>query len=184
MGTFVDCALRLSTGESIVVRAACLDDAATVLAHGRAVIEEDEFNVTSSEEYSFTEDQERDWVEQYASDPAKLFIIAESARQMIGMLFLETKSRKKISHVATLHMSVNKDWRDRGVGTALLQSAIEWAHSHPVIEKLGLAVFSSNTRAIGLYRKMGFVEEGRRLREVKFASGQYVDDILMHRFVK
>ena len=183
MGIFADRAHRLSTGESIIVRAACTDDAVAVLAHGRAVIEEDESSVTSSEEYTFTEDQERDWIRQYASDPGMLFIVAENARQVIGVLFLEAGSRQKMSHVASLHMSVNKDWRHRGVGTALLQSAIEWAHSHPVIEKLGLAVFSSNTRAIGLYRKLGFVEEGRRLREIKFASGEYVDDVLMYRFV-
>jgi RimJ/RimL family protein N-acetyltransferase len=184
MGIFEDRARRLSTGESVIVRAACSNDASAVLAHGRAVIDEDEFSVTSSEEYTFTEDQERDWIGQYASDPAKLFIVAENDRQVIGVLFLESDSRKKIHHVASLHMSVNSAWRHRGVGTALLQSAIDWAHTHPVIEKLGLAVFSSNTRAIGLYRKLGFVEEGRRLREIRFASGDYVDDVLMYRFVK
>ena len=89
-----------------------------------------------------------------------------------------------MSHVATLHMSVAEEWRSRGVGTILLQSAIDWAKSHPAIEKLGLAVFSSNTRAIGLYRKLGFAQEGCRPREVKFGPDRYVDDILMYRFVK
>jgi RimJ/RimL family protein N-acetyltransferase len=166
------------------VRVAHPDDAAAVLAHGRAVIEEGEFAVTSAEEYTFTDEQERDWIRQYAGDPGKLMIVAEHSRQVIGVLFLESGTRRTISHVATLHISVNRDWRHQGVGTALLQSAIAWAEAHPVIEKLGLAVFSSNTRAIGLYRKLGFVEEGCRPREVKFASGRYVDDLLMYRFVK
>jgi RimJ/RimL family protein N-acetyltransferase len=181
---FLDCTHRLATGESIIVRGAHPDDAEAVLAQGRAVIEEGEFSVTSTEEYTFTEDQERDWIRQYAADPGKLMIVAEHSRRVIGVLFLESGTRRKISHVAPLHMSVNRDWRHRGIGTALLQSAIAWAEAHPVIEKLGLAVFSSNTRAIGLYRKLGFIEEGCRPREVKFASGQYVDDLLMYRFVK
>ena len=59
-----------------------------------------------------------------------------------------------------------------------------WAEAHPVIEKLCLAVFATNEPAIGLYRKLGFVEEGRRPREVKLAPNQYVDDICMYRFAK
>jgi RimJ/RimL family protein N-acetyltransferase len=56
---------------------------------------------------------------------------------------------------------------------------------HPLkTGETGLAVFATNARAIGLYRKLGFVEEGRRPREVKFGADQYVDDILMYRFVK
>ena len=38
--------------------------------------------------------------------------------------------------------------------------------------------------AIALYRKNGFVEEGRRIQEVKMADGRYVDDILMYKLVK
>jgi RimJ/RimL family protein N-acetyltransferase len=111
-------------------------------------------------------------------------LVAKSSGRIVGILFLESSSRKRLAHTATLHMSVGKDHRSRGVGTILLQSAIDWAKAHPVIEKLGLAVFSSNTRAIGLYRKLGFVEEGRRPREVKFGPDEYADDVLMYRFVK
>src|SRR5262249_39530631 len=130
-----------------------------------------------------TEDQERDWIREYTADPGKLFLVAEESRQIIGVLFLESGWRKKTVHVANLHMSVNRDWRNRGVGTVLLQSAIDWARSHSVIEKLGLAVFSSNSRAIRLYRKLGFVEEGRRPQEVKFGPDRYADDVLMYQFV-
>jgi len=36
-----------------------------------------------------------------------------------------------------------------------------------VIEKVTLEVFATNEAAICLYGKMGFVEEGRRVRHVK-----------------
>jgi RimJ/RimL family protein N-acetyltransferase len=66
----------------------------------------------------------------------------------------------------------------------LLQTLIDWAEANPLIEKIGLAVFANNEAAIRLYRKLGFMEEGRRPREMKLGPGQYVDDVLMCRLVK
>ena len=39
-------------------------------------------------------------------------------------------------------------------------------------------------RAIALYRKPGFREEGRCPRDMKLANGIYIDSVLMYRFVK
>ena len=175
---------RLNTGENVLVRSATADDALALVDQVKTVIVEGEFMVTCPEEFHVTQEQERDSIRQYGDDPGKLLIVAEASRQIIGTLYLESGSRNRLLHVATLRMWVGKDWRSRGAGTVLLRSAIEWAQSHPVIEKLSLAVFSTNSRAMSLYRKLGFVEEGRRSREVKFGPDQYVDDILMYRFVK
>ncbi len=81
-------------------------------------------------------------------------------------------------------MSVRHDWRDRGIGTALLQALMTWAEEHPLIEKVELSVFADNERAIHLYQKLGFLEEARRLRAFKLGPGQYVDEILLYRFAK
>jgi RimJ/RimL family protein N-acetyltransferase len=40
-------------------------------------------------------------------------------------------------------------------------------------------VFTHNTAAIALYRKFGFVEEGRRIRQYRRASGELWDSIIM-----
>lgn len=81
-------------------------------------------------------------------------------------------------------MSVNRAWRDRGVGRALLLILIAWAEQHPALEKLCLQVFATNTRAIALYTSLGFREEGRQVRGVKMEAGEYRDVLLMGRFVK
>ena len=57
-------------------------------------------------------------------------------------------------------MMVAAGWRGRGAGTALVAAAIEWARAHG-LHKLALSVFPHNHAAIALYRKFGFVEEGR-----------------------
>jgi len=75
-------------------------------------------------------------------------------------------------------MMVAAQWRGRGVGTALVAAAIEWARSNG-LHKLSLSVFPHNHAAIGLYRKFGFVEEGWLVRHVRRADGQLWDLIEM-----
>lgn len=69
-------------------------------------------------------------------------------------------------------------WRGRGVGTALVAAAIEWARARG-LHKLALSVFPHNHAAIGLYQNFGFVEEGRLRRHVRRADGQLWDLIEM-----
>jgi RimJ/RimL family protein N-acetyltransferase len=75
-------------------------------------------------------------------------------------------------------MMVAADWRGRGVGTSLVAAAIEWARAHG-LHKLALSVFPHNDAAIALYRKFGFVEEGRLVRHVRRADGELWDLIEM-----
>ena len=75
-------------------------------------------------------------------------------------------------------MAVAREWRGRGVGSALLEAAIEWARNEG-LHKLSLGVFAHNARAIALYRKFGFVEEGRRVKHYRRASGELWDALEM-----
>lgn len=75
-------------------------------------------------------------------------------------------------------MAVAREWRGRGVGSALLAAAIEWARACG-LHKLSVGVFAHNAAAIGLYRKVGFVEEGRRVKQYRRSSGELWDTIEM-----
>ncbi|HEX6761510.1 MAG TPA: GNAT family N-acetyltransferase [Gaiellaceae bacterium] len=75
-------------------------------------------------------------------------------------------------------MMVAAGWRGRGVGTALVAAAVDWARARG-LHKLSLGVLPQNTAAIALYRKAGFVEEGRRIRHIRRHSGEQWDLIEM-----
>ena len=149
---------RLKTDESIVVRSPVPDDLRALLAHRREIFEEGEFVVTCPEEFDFSEEQELLRIRQSIDNPGNVLIVAAAAGQIVGMLGVESRARKRLAHRATLFITVSREWRSRGVGSVLFQSAIGWAEAHPVIEQLCLAVFATNVRAIGLYRKFGFCE--------------------------
>ena len=64
------------------------------------------------------------------------------------------------------------------MGSALLAAAIEWARERG-LHKLSLGVFAHNAPAIALYRRFGFVEEGRRVKHYRRASGELWDALDM-----
>jgi RimJ/RimL family protein N-acetyltransferase len=101
-------------------------------------------------------------------------LVAVAGTELIGSLVVEP-SRHGFGEIG---MTVAREWRGRGVGSALLASAIEWARDRG-LHKLSLGVFAHNTAAIELYRKFGFVEEGRRIKQYRRASGELWDAIEM-----
>jgi RimJ/RimL family protein N-acetyltransferase len=101
-------------------------------------------------------------------------VVAVSGGQVIGMLHVEV-SRFGFGE---LGMLVDRDWRGHGVGSALVRAAIDWARGRG-LHKLSLEVFAHNAAGIALYRKAGFVEEGRRIRHYRRASGELWDAVVM-----
>jgi ribosomal protein S18 acetylase RimI-like enzyme len=101
-------------------------------------------------------------------------LVADAGTEIVGSIHVEA-SRHGFGEIA---MAVAREWRGRGVGSALMASAIEWARRRD-LHKLSLAVFAHNAAAIGLYRKVGFVEEGRRVKHFRRASGELWDAIEM-----
>jgi ribosomal protein S18 acetylase RimI-like enzyme len=101
-------------------------------------------------------------------------LVAVAGAEIIGSLVLEP-SRHGFGEIG---MAVAREWRGRGVGSALLAAAIEWARDRG-LHKLSLGVFAHNMAAIELYRKFGFVEEGRRIKQYRRASGELWDAIEM-----
>jgi len=101
-------------------------------------------------------------------------LVAIAAEEIVGWLHVE-HNRFGFGEIGML---VARDWRSRGVGSALVAAAIEWGREHG-LHKLTLSVFPHNELAIRLYRKFGFVEEGRRVRQIRRADGALWDLIEM-----
>jgi ribosomal protein S18 acetylase RimI-like enzyme len=103
-------------------------------------------------------------------------VVAVAGGQIVGMLHIDASPHG----FGELGMLVDRGWRGRGVGSALIRAAISWARGRG-LHKLCLEVFAHNTAAIALYRRYGFVEEGRRTGQYRRASGELWDSIVMGR---
>lgn len=82
--------------------------------------------------------------------------------------------------MTALGVYILRDWRDQGVGTALMDAAMTWALTQPEVRRVELEVMTTNARAIHLYEKFGFEREGIR-RHLYLIDGQPVDIQMMAR---
>jgi ribosomal protein S18 acetylase RimI-like enzyme len=108
------------------------------------------------------------------------YVVAELDGTTVGHAFLEPLGGlAAISHVFVLTIVVHPGMLGRGIGSALLGHLLEWAAQDARLMKVELRVRSTNARAIALYRKLGFVEEGRFRRRLRLEDGTFIDDLAM-----
>ena len=82
-----------------------------------------------------------------------------------------------IDHRGVLGICIRKQFRSRGVGTALMREVLEKCRGK--FEIVELSVLATNPRAFELYKRFGFEEIGVLPRAVK-RSGIYIDERLMY----
>lgn len=107
------------------------------------------------------------------------FIVIEANGKVVGHALLDPLKLAVTSHAFELTIAVHEGFQGMGLGTELLSHLIHWARSNPKVERVELRVRASNTRAIALYKKLGFIEEGRLIKRLKIGPGSYLDDIAM-----
>lgn len=160
-----------------------INDAKAVLELQKEVLLESEFMISVIEEFEETTEQIKNWIEKILENDKENLIVAESKEKIVGLIVFRSKSTKRLSHTGNFTTMVKKEYRNQGIGKLLIKELLNWAESNPLLEKVSLGVLSTNQRAIELYKSMGFIEEGRKIKEVKLSDDLYVDDILMYKLV-
>ena len=112
----------------------------------------DAFGSTLEREESRSDDDWRAWLGRGAT------FVAESDGEPSGLVVALAQDDPSI--VALLAMFVSSRVRRQGVGRALMEAAMEWAHAMGA-ERLELMVVEGNAPAASLYEACGFVYTGR-----------------------
>ena len=107
--------------------------------------------------------------------------IAEREGKIIGYLEATGGKYKRMAHTTHLVMGVLSEFTGQSIGRKLLEAMEAWARTVG-IQRVDLAVVSSNDSAIGLYLKQGFVIEGRKRKAMEvngfLEEGTYMGKIL------
>lgn len=122
----------------------------------------------------FTVEQTRAYVA-HVQAGGGVALVAVHGNRLLGWVDIMQGEYEGLRHFGRLGMGVAADARGRGIGHALLQEALRLGFER--FERIELEVFASNTRALALYLRAGFVEEGRRRRAR--VLDDTTDDILM-----
>lgn len=126
-----------------------------------------------------TRESETDWLARNLTNLEKdkhVAVVAEANGRVVGSCEL-TPRFGRMSHVGSLGISVKDGYREKGIGQEMMRE-LERQAPRLGLESIYLEVFSTNDRAIHVYRKMGYVETGRIPMCIKYKGG-YVDSVIM-----
>jgi len=168
-------------GELLVVREADAADAGAWLVHIKRIVAETPYMLQGPSDPVLTHGEQQRLLESHGKRVGAIALIAERPGRgrrepILGTLTLTSGSLTRLSHSAELSMGVMQVAWGRGVGDALIQTAVAAAREDASITKVSLQVFASNTPAIRLYTKYGFVPEGRLHRYARV--GAEFEDII------
>ena len=133
------------------------------------------------------EPPKQDWVKRKEKstsvDPTesgweRIWILTKDQRIVGNLRLSHHIGLKTTLHRAMLMMGLEAEYRNKGYGSKLLESAIQWTQEQPSLDWISLNVFSYNLGAIALYEKFGFQKIG--INEDLFrVYGHSIDDIEM-----
>jgi len=109
-----------------------------------------------------------------------IFLVVEVEGKIVGFTRCEGSKLSRFRHKAELGVCISKEYWGYGIGKALLENVLMWADTVE-IEKITLTVVQTNTKAIQLYKRYGFVEEGLLIKDRIHKDGNYYNTVIMGR---
>jgi RimJ/RimL family protein N-acetyltransferase len=106
-----------------------------------------------------------------------IMLVAEAGGRVVGSLTAEIHRHPQLQHSCEFGMGVLSEHRATGTGSKLIGQLTEWALSKH-LRRIELSVLGNNPRAIALYCKLGFVEEGRKRGAIRVGT-RYEDSVQM-----
>lgn len=104
-------------------------------------------------------------------------VVAVLVGEVIGWCDICPIGRPVYAHGGVLGMGIVAEHRGRGIGEALIGAALEQARQRG-LTRVELTVRADNERAIALYRRIGFVDEGMKRKAIR-VDGAYIDVFCM-----
>lgn len=153
-------------------------DAKEMLNYLKSVGSETDFLLFGNEGVDLTLEQEAQFLDSMNQTTHSRMYIAKDASKIVATAHIQGKTKIRTRHKAVIGISVLKDYWGQGIGSILMNKLIDFAKSNNHIEIIYLEVISTNTRAINLYKKFGFITYATDGSSTKVGN-QYFDNLLM-----
>lgn len=109
--------------------------------------------------------------------------VAEDRGRLVGMYRFIPNQKDRGCHVANASFMVDPDARSRGIGWALGLHCLAEARRAGFLAMQFNMVVSTNTRAVALWKKLGFTIVGRLPKAYRHEQFGLVDAYVMYRFL-
>lgn len=170
------------SGKKILFRPLVLSDLQQALNYINTLSKEDTFILRSPAGEQLTEEEEKKWLQDTQDGFAKKTVVRIGAfynGKLVGASDIKSLGLRE-KHVGSFGLTVAREFREEGIGTALMQYVLKLAKEYLGLKIAALGVFANNERGKYIYRKFGFKEYGN-LPKALLYKGKYIDHIYMYK---
>jgi RimJ/RimL family protein N-acetyltransferase len=171
----------LRDGRRVVLRTPKWEDLDDLLELVNSLVEEKAEIIVDEK---FSREQEAQWLSDVLVRLEKqqiCFLVAEVDGEVVASSDLHRGSGSE-KHVGAVGIVVKRGFRDLGIGTRVVEAMVKEAQGMG-LKVLTLSVFGTNTRAIHVYERAGFVQTGL-VPKKHFREGKYIDEIAMAKLLE
>lgn len=169
---------RLPNRQIVAIREAQPRDAAAILSALNQIGGETDFLTFGGGELNYPVEAQENIIEAFAIRDNSVMMVAEIEGKVVAIATFDGAPRARLAHTGELGISILQAYWGLGIGRRMMDMLIDWAGRTGVIRKINLRVHEKNERAIELYEKIGFRQEGVISREYQI-DGQFFANIWM-----
>jgi ribosomal protein S18 acetylase RimI-like enzyme len=163
----------------ITLRSPHAGDTAQMIAFMRKTYGETSYlNRTAEEMEYFPKEREELYLNAVEESDNSFILCAFCGDEVVGNVGVSARGGVKLKHRADLGIAVLKAYWHKGIGTLLLERAITLAKKAG-LEQLELEVVTTNTHALALYEREGFICTGTIPHAHKLYDGTFQDFYIM-----
>ncbi len=170
--------ITLKDGRVVVLRNPELSDAKALIEYVRQTAYETRFLISEPEENNFTMEDEEAFIRSRIEADNAIMITAFDGDKAIGNCHISGHGKLRTKHRCDLGIAILKDYWSCGLGSILMERLCKYAEDLG-FHQIELEVIAGNDKAIGLYKKFGFTEYGRRPRDLRYKDGSFADAVCM-----
>ena len=167
----------------LLIREAEISDASEVITLLDQIGQESNFTSLDENGISMAESEMQIFIDKQAQSENQITLLAFLNDELAGIINVTADQRPRVRHIGDIFLGIKKTFWGSGLGSILMEEAIEWAKTSGVIRRLQLTVQKRNLVAIHLYEKMGFITEGLQERGACIERGEFLDVYLMGKLI-
>ena len=168
---------QIEENNLLIIRELQIRDAARFIELNRQIDSETKNMLLEPKERTTTLDQQESIINSFENRDNRVIFIAEKDLELVGFSVANGGEFVRNRQTASVVIGVRRSCWGMGVGGSLLNAIRQWAVNNS-IHRLELTVRTDNSRAVSLYKSIGFVVEGRRVNSL-YVDGTYVDEFYM-----
>lgn len=142
---------------------------------------ETNFMMFEPSERKITTEKQKERLRSMGESQNQEMFVAEVEGEIVGYIVGRGGSANRNRHALYIVTGVLKGYWGRGIGKQLMQALESWATENN-FHRLELTVMSYNKRAVALYTKCGFEQEGIK-RDSLLVNGKYVNEFYMSKLI-